>query len=62
MAGTEKTVKKLLKQQGYSMDRRPRGSHDIWSKDGHEISVPSKIKKRHTANAILKESGIPDKL
>ena len=62
MAGYEKKVQNLLKQQGYFMERRPRGSHDIWSNGEIEVSVPSKIKKRHTANAILKEAGISDKL
>ena len=62
MAGYERKVRNLLKESGYVMERRPRGSHDIWSNGGTEVSVPSKIKKRHTANEILKAAGIPDKL
>ena len=62
MAGYERQVRNLLKEHGFSMERRPRGSHDIWSDGDLEISVPSTIKKRHTANAILKEAGIPEKL
>ena len=62
MAGYEGRIHKLLKEAGYSMERRPRGSHDIWSKEGHEVSVPAKIRKRHTANAILEAAGIHEKL
>lgn len=62
MAGYEKAVKKLLKQEGYAEDRRPRGSHDVWTNGEIEVSVPSKIKKRHTANGILKEAGIDAKV
>ena len=62
MAGYERKIVKLLKQRGYVLERRPRGSHDIWSKDGLEITVPAKINKRHTANGILKEAGLSTKL
>jgi len=49
------------KKAGYEKERNPRGSHTICSKDGPKITVPAKIKKRHTANGILKEAGIPDR-
>ena len=61
MSGYERKVRKFLKESGYVMER-PRGSHDIWSDGELEVSVPSKINNRHTANAILKEAGIDEKL
>lgn len=62
MAGYEKAVKKDLKSSGYEPERNPRGSHVIWSNADVEVSVPTKIGSRHTANAILKEGGINKKL
>ena len=62
MVTYERDVLKLLKDNGFSMERRPRGSHDIWSNGEIEVSVPAKIRKRHTANAILKEAQIDVKL
>ena len=61
MAGFERDVKKKLKEHGFALERRPRGSHDIWGNGEIEISVPARIKKRHTANGILKEAGIDAK-
>ena len=62
MATYEREVRKLLKGNGFSIERRPRGSHDIWGNGEIEVSVPAKIRKRHTANAILKEARIDVKL
>jgi predicted RNA binding protein YcfA (HicA-like mRNA interferase family) len=41
--------------------RHGKGDHDIWYSpitDRH-VTVPTKIKSRHTANAIMKQAGIP---
>ena len=62
MAGFESKVHSLLKQNGYSPERNPRGSHVIWSNGVTEITVPAKIRKRHTANGILKAAGMKTKL
>ena len=62
MASYEKKVIAILKRGGFSKGRNPRGSHVIWSNGVIEISVPAKIRKRHTANGILKEAGIDDKV
>lgn len=62
MAGYERTVKRLLKDAGWTKVRQgSRASHEIWASPngtGKEVSVPAKMKSRHTANAILKEAGI----
>lgn len=62
MAGYERQVLKLLKKNGFSIKRNPRGSHVIWSKGKIIVSVPAKIKKRHMANEILKGAGIGKKI
>ncbi|MDE2769827.1 MAG: type II toxin-antitoxin system HicA family toxin [Bacteroidota bacterium] len=62
MAGYEKTVRKTLKKNGFSVERNPRGSHVIWSNGQIEVSVPAKIKSRHTANGIFKQANIRKKV
>ena len=62
MAGYEKKVQAQLKLSGFSEERNPRGSHVVWSNGEIEVSVPAKIRKRHTANGILKQAGIQTKL
>ena len=60
MAEYEKKVRKLLSDNGCSFERHGKGDHDIWYSpitDRH-VTVDTKIKSRHTANAILKQSGI----
>ncbi len=61
-AGFEKEVRRLLKGAGWSKVRQGgKASHEIWGSPngkGLRVSVPIKIKSRHTANAILKHAGI----
>lgn len=60
MAEYEKKVRKILSQNGCSFQRRGEGDHDIWYSPitQRHITVDTKIKSRHTANAIMKQSGI----
>lgn len=60
MAEYEKRVRKILTQNQCSFVRHGKGDHDIWYSPitCRHITVDSKIKSRHTANAILKQSGI----
>lgn len=60
MAEYEKKVRKILSQNGCSFQRRGKGDHDIWYSPITErhVTVDTKIKSRHTANAIMKQSGI----
>lgn len=60
MAEYEKKVRQILSQNGCSFQRRGKGDHDIWYSPitGRHVTVDSKIKSRHTANAIMKQSGI----
>ena len=60
MAEYEKKARQLLKDNGYSFVRHGKGDHDIWYSPivKKNFPVDSKIKSRHTANSILKQSGI----
>ncbi len=55
-----KAVRDKLSEAGCAFLRRGKGDHDIWTTpDGKRIVVPVRIKSRHTANSILKDSGAP---
>ena len=60
MAEYEKKVRKILSQNGCTFLRHGKGDHDIWYSPITErhVTVDTKIKSRHTANAVLKQSGI----
>lgn len=63
MAEYERKVREILKVYGCSFVRRGKGDHDIWYSpiSKRNVTVDGKIKSRHTANEILKQSGIPDR-
>lgn len=60
MAEYEKRVREILMQNGCVFTRHGKGDHDIWYSPitQRHVTVDRKIKSRHTANAILKQSGI----
>lgn len=60
MAEYEKKVRNVLRENGCHFIRRGKGDHDIWYSPltGRTFPVDSKIKSRHMANVILKQSGI----
>ena len=63
MAAYEKKVRDLLSANRCTFVRHGKGDHDIWYSPitNRHITVDSKIKSRHTANAIMKQSGIDHK-
>ena len=60
MASFTPEVKEVLRSQ-MSFERPGRGDHEIWFSPitGRRFPVDQKILSRHTANAILKQAGIP---
>ena len=60
MAEYEKRVRDILASNGCLFARRGKGDHDIWYSPitKRHVTVDSKIKSRHTANEVLKQSGI----
>ena len=63
MAEYEKIVRKILNENGCYFVRRGKGDHSIWYSPitKQNFPVDGKIKSRHIANAIMKQSGVPHK-
>ncbi|MEL7656170.1 MAG: type II toxin-antitoxin system HicA family toxin [Bacillota bacterium] len=60
MAEYEKKVRAVLAQNNCPFVRHGKGDHDIWFSPitNRHFTVDGKIKSRHTANAVMKQSGI----
>ena len=60
MAEYEKRIREILSQEHCRFVRHGKGDHDIWYSPitRRNVTVDAKIKSRHTANAIMKQSGI----
>ena len=60
MAEYGKRVREILAENGCHFVRHGKGDHDIWysPKTNKTFTVDGKIKSRHTANAIMKQSGV----
>ena len=60
MAEYEKRVRAAISSFGCFFIRHGKGDHNIWFSPITErnVTVPVKIKSRHTANAILRQCGI----
>jgi len=60
MAEYEKKLRDILSKNKCSFVRRGKGDHDIWYSPitNQNFTVDTKIKSRHMANEILKQSGI----
>ena len=54
-------LKRLLLNAGCEFVRAGRGDHEIWRSPitGVHFVVDGKIKSRHTANAVLRQAGLP---
>ena len=63
MADYARTVRSILKDNGCTFIRHGKGDHDIWHSPLTKANFPvdSVIKSRHTANAIMKQSGVKHK-
>jgi predicted RNA binding protein YcfA (HicA-like mRNA interferase family) len=57
----DRALRELLLAAGCSMVRQGRGSHEIWRSPitKRNFAVPIGIPSRHTANAILRQAGLP---
>jgi hypothetical protein len=56
-------LKRILRESGCYFERQGKGDHEIWFSpiSKRRFPVDSKIKSRHTANAVLKQAGLPKK-
>jgi hypothetical protein len=59
----EREVREILHQNGCTFIRHGKGDHDIWYSPitNQSFPVDGKIKSRHVANAIMRQSGIDKK-
>lgn len=59
-----KKVINILKDHGFGLLRQGKGSHEIWSKPNgvSPVTVPTSLKSRHTANEVLKQARITQKI
>ena len=63
MADYAPDVKRILREHACSLVRQGKGDHQIWNSPitQRNVTVDGKIKSRHTANAVMKQAGIPHK-
>jgi len=63
MTDYTKDLKKYLRKNGCFLERQGKGDHEIWYSPITKIRfvVDNSIKSRHTANAVLKQAGLPKK-
>ena len=62
MKGFEKPVIAILTAHGFTLLRPGKGSHAIWSNGKIAVSVNHVCASRHTANGILRDAGIKQKI
>ena len=57
----DRPLRDLLRAAQCSFVRQGRGSHEIWHSPitQRNFAVPIGIPSRHTANAILRQAGLP---
>jgi len=63
MSDYAKIVRKILLENGCVFVRRGKGDHDIWYSPltNNNFPVDGKIKSRHIANAVMRQSGVSHK-
>ena len=64
MSSYYRDVTKMMSNAGCNLHRQGKGSHEIWlcPLSLRPITVPKTLKNKNTANAILKQSGIDEKV
>ena len=57
----DKPLRDMLRAAGCVLVRQGKGSHEIWQSQitKPNFAVPVGIPSRHTANAILRQAGLP---
>lgn len=61
MATLYRELTELLRRAACERERAGKGSHEIWRSpiNNRTFPVPANVNSRHTANAILKQAGLP---
>lgn len=61
MNGFYAQVIAALKSQHFDLLRQGKGSHELWSNGSRTVTVSKNCDSRFTANAIMKQAGIPQR-
>ena len=63
MADFYRELVKILRSNGWQLQRSGKGSHEIWFNPatGRAVTVPRNTKSRHTANDVLKQAELEKK-
>lgn len=61
MASDSRALKRILRDAGRHFVRQGRGDHELWYSPITDTNFPvdADIRSRHTANAVLKQAGLP---
>ena len=61
MSDDPPALRRILSENGWALWRHSRGDHDIWRNPatGRKVAFDGTIKSRHSANGVLKQSGLP---
>ena len=61
MSGVAAELKRILLEAGCYRIRSGKGDHEIWysPRSRRNFTVDADIKSRHTANGVLRQSGLP---
>jgi predicted RNA binding protein YcfA (HicA-like mRNA interferase family) len=61
--GFYRDVVAAIRAAGYAYKENAKGGHEKWiqAETAKMLIVPNPLKSRHTANAILKDAGLPKK-
>lgn len=63
MASYYRRLKELLEANGWWFHRMGKGSHEIWTNaSGQKLPLPFNCNVRHTANGILRDAGIDERV
>jgi len=63
MADFYRELVAILRDSGFHLLRKGKGSHEIWHNplNKRSVTVPRSTKSRHTANDVLKQAGLEKK-
>ena len=61
MTDYARDLKRILLDNGFRFLRPGKGDHEVWYNptQNRRVVVDNIIKSRHTANAVLKQAGLP---
>lgn len=52
----------IFRKHGVVFVRKGSGDHEIWRLENKQTTVDKSVKNRHTANAVLKQLGLKERL